>query len=270
MSEIYIVVGLRGDALTVCEAFFAQTLALGRAFQLATTLAQYAVNSSPAEETMADGSTHFTFLDNGQATVKVVRREIGDSLPSQRDSINFLKGLSGLGDVPKLVMSFLEGLSDTDDAPKDVVPSDDSLPSITMNPSAWVQPIAQAPIHLPPYDFMDPTLPVGWFHNGKPAFMSDLLASPFDVKDPLWDLTDAQKWALIEVRVRESPGFHRLPIGILDHTEALAALRDKTPHGVMLKDEEIEALHALREDLMAGKKNSLPSDDDDKISLPNY
>lgn len=115
-----------------------------------------------------------------------------------------------------------------------------------------------APIHLPPtptpYDFMDPTLPVGWLQNGKPALMSDLLNNPFDVKDPLWDLTEAQKWALIEVRVRRSPSFHS-PIGTLDHARALTALQGKTPHGEMLVQEEIEALHALREDLMAGVHN---------------
>lgn len=120
---------------------------------------------------------------------------------------------------------------------------------------------ADSPIHLPPtpapapYDFMDATLPVGWFQNGKPALMSDLLNNPFDIKDPLWDLTEAQKWALIEVRVRRSPSFHS-PIGTLDHARALTQLQGKTPHGEMLVQEEIEALHALREDLMAGVHSS--------------
>ena len=237
MSQIYLVVALRGDEVNLCEAFFAASLALGRAFQAATNLAQYAVSTNPGEETMPDGSTCWTFLNNGKATVKVYLREVGDSLPSQRDP-----------------MSFLGGLSNTKDVPKDLAPSKDPLPSIAVQPSAWVQPMAQSPIHRP-YDFKDPTLPAGWFANGLPALMDDLLETPFAVKDPLWDLTEAQKWALIEARVRKSPGFHS-PIGTLDQAGALAALQGKTPHGLMLRDEEIEAIHSLREDLMVGAQNS--------------
>jgi hypothetical protein len=235
MSEIYIVVGLRGDEVEMCEAFFAQTVALGRAFQVATNLAQYAVNTIPREETLADGAACFTFLSNGKATVKVVRREVGDSLPSQRDPMSFLGGLNNDGDVPK-----------------DVAPSGGSTGQAGSYSSAWVASHSQPPA-LPKYDFLDPTLPVGWFHNGKPALMSDLLANPFDVKDPLWDLTDAQKWALIEVRVGRSPGF-RSPIGTADQADAISWLQTKTSQGLMLRDEEIEALHGLREDLMAGAK----------------
>lgn len=234
MSEIYVVVGLRGDEVSICEAFFAVAVALGRAFQAATNLAQYAVSTSPGEETMPDGSTCWTFLNNGRATVKVFRREIGDSLPSQRDP-----------------MSFLGGLSNTKDVPKDMVPPNNVLHA---HLASILQPVTPAPIHHP-YDFMDRSLPVGWFTNGKPALMGDLMDHPFDVKDPLWDLTEEQKWALIEVRVRRSPGFHS-PIGTLDQGNALAALKGRTAHGLMLRDEEIEAMHALREDLMAGVQNS--------------
>lgn len=235
MSEIYIVVGLRGDEVSVCEAFHAAPVALGRAFQAATNLAQYAVSTTPGEETMPDGSTCWTFLNNGKATVKVFRREIGDSLPSQRDP-----------------MSFLGGLSNTKDVPKDLAPSNGNQAPKSFS-SAWTASHSQ-PV-VPKYDFMDPTLPVGWFANGKPALMSDLLASPFDIKDPLWDLTDAQKWALIEVRVRKSPGFHSAIIsGIHDQAGVLALLKTGLASAKALRDEEIEALHALREDLMAGAK----------------
>lgn len=236
MSQVYIVVGLRGDQVEMCEAFHAVPVALGRAFQVATNMAQYAVSTTPGEETMPDGSTCWTFLNNGKSTVKVFLKEIGDSLPSQRDP-----------------MSFLGGVSNTMDVPKDVAPSGGSTGKAGSYSSAWVVSHSQPPAP-PPYDFLDPTLPVGWLQNGKPALMSDLLNNPFDVKDPLWDLTDAQKWALIEVRVRRSPSFHS-PIGTLDHARALTQLQGKTPHGEMLVQEEIEALHALREDLMAGVHN---------------
>jgi hypothetical protein len=238
VSQIYLVVALRNDEVEMCEAFFAVPLALGRAFQVATNMAGYNISTSPGEETMPDGSTCWTFLNTAKHKVKVFLREIMDSLPSQKDP-----------------MSFLGGLSNTKDVPKDMAPTGGSLPSLTTNPSAWVQPLAQAPIHQPPppapYDFMDRSLPAGWFQDGKPALMSDLLDNPFMLKSPLWDLTEEQKWALIEVRVRKSPGFHS-PIGTLDQGNALAALKGRTAHGLMLRDEEIEALHALREDQMAG------------------
>lgn len=232
MSQIYLVVALRDDEVEMCEAFFAAPLALGRAFQAATNMAQYAVSTTPGEESMPDGSTCWTFLNTTRHKVKVFLREVGDSLPSQKDP-----------------MSFLGGLSNTKDVPRDMVQPGGQGSSFS---SKWLASHSPAP---PPYDFNDPTLPVGWFHNGKPALMSDLRATPFDVKDPLWDLTDAQKWALIEVRVRKSPGFHS-PIGTSNQTTALTSLQGKTPHGLMLRDEEIESLHALREDLMAGVQSS--------------
>lgn len=235
MSQIYLVVALRGDEVEMCEAFYAAPLALGRAFQVATNMAGYNISTSPGEETMPDGSTCWTFLNTAKHKVKVFLREIMDALPSHKDP-----------------MSFLGGLSNTKDVPKDVAPG-----PIGTLPSTWVKILVQAqvPIHQPPppapYDFLDRSLPAGWFQDGKPALMSDLLDNPFMVKSPLWDLTEEQKWALIEIRVRKSPGFHS-PIGTLDHGNALAALKGRTAHGLMLRDEEIEALHALREDQMAG------------------
>lgn len=193
MNQIYIVVGLHGDKVEVCEAFndTSPSAALGRAFQAATDMAKYAVSTTPNEETLSNGSKCWTFLNNGRFTVKVFHCEVADALTSSHSPAQ------------------------------------------------------------PPYDFMDRSLPVGWFYDGKPALMSDLQDNPHLVKSPLLDLTEEQKWALIEVRVRKSPNFHS-PIGTLDHTRALAALRGRTPHGLMLRDEEIEALHALREDQIAG------------------
>ena len=238
MSQIYIVVANRDDEVEVCEAFHAAPLALGRAFQIATNMACYHVSTSPGEETMPDGSTCWTFLHTVKHKVKVFLREIADSLPSQRDP-----------------MSFLGGLSNTKDVPKDMAPTggtnksySSQLPSIVTNPAAWVQPIAQAPIHPPPpppYDFEDRSLPVGWFTNGKPALMGDMMDHPFDVKDPLWDLTEAQKWALVEIRIRRSPGFS-------NQVTALIEVHDRSATGKDIMEEEIESLHSLREDLMAG------------------
>lgn len=100
------------------------------------------------------------------------------------------------------------------------------------------------------YNFMGPNLPIGWFYNGKPALMKDLLTNPFDIKDPLVDLTEAQKWALVEVRVRLSSMQLEWKNNIIPRLQA------KTSYGLMIRDEEIESLHALREDLMASILNS--------------
>jgi hypothetical protein len=239
VSQIYLVVALRNDEVEICEAFFAVPLALGRAFQVATNMAGYNISTSPGEETMPDGSTCWTFLNTAKHKVKVFLREIADSLPSHKDP-----------------MSFLGGLSNTKDVPKDMASSDPVQPPVFQSYSAaWTASHSPQSV-TPKYDFCDRSLPAGWFYDGKPALMGDLLDNPYLVKDPLLDLTEDQKWALIEVRVRKSPGFHS-PIGTSNHTQALKLLSGKdTGHGLMLRDEEIEALHALREDLITGTQNS--------------
>lgn len=107
-----------------------------------------------------------------------------------------------------------------------------------------------APPPPPPYDMEDATLPAGWFYTGKPALMSDMKANPFDIKDPLLDLTDNEKWALVIARVKKSPGYRQIPKGYsgftADQAFALKELEGHTQTGQQIRDAEIETLQILR------------------------
>jgi hypothetical protein len=112
------------------------------------------------------------------------------------------------------------------------------------------------PIHVPtppPYDFMDRSLPAGWSLDGKPILMSDLLADPRNVRDPL-TLTDAQKYALVTARIRKSPDYRSQPIRFFTYYQN-AALRDLATRSLdaeELRDSEILSLQSLLGDLLSG------------------
>jgi hypothetical protein len=231
MGSVYVVVATRDEEIENCETFAGVQSALGRAFQLATNKAG-SVNSdwvitSPSEETMPDGSIRWTFMDTSKQKVMVFYRKIEESLLSQKDP-----------------MSFLGGLSNTKDVPRDVVPAGHLDPMQSSFSSKYF-----VVTLVPPYEFMDPTLPVGWFLDNKPAVMQDLLNRPFDVKDPAW-LSDDQKWALVTARVRKSPGFLTDIGGGLNQQESLLEFKNKTLDGELIRDEEIDGLHELREALI--------------------
>lgn len=103
------------------------------------------------------------------------------------------------------------------------------------------------------YNFLDPTLPVGWTVSGKPAWMKDLLDEPLNIKDPA-ELTDVQKRALVLARVRKSPLYFSQPIMgyVFFHDEALRFLHNPNTVGLELIQSEINSLHALYEDLVIG------------------
>lgn len=102
----------------------------------------------------------------------------------------------------------------------------------------------------PPYNMEDRSLPVGWFYDGKPALMGDMQDHPYDVKDPVTDLTDNQKWALTIARVKKSPGYRQIPKGYsgftADQAFALKELEGRTQTGQQIRDAEIEMLQILR------------------------
>lgn len=106
-------------------------------------------------------------------------------------------------------------------------------------------------VGFPNYDSQDLKLPAGWFHNNKPALMSDLLDDPFNVRDPSF-LNEDQKWALITARIRKSQKFVVMyPLGcVLDQDQVMEELKNRTSLGLKLRDAEIQALHDLREDRM--------------------
>lgn len=224
--SVYVVVAREHDDIRVCEAYAGATHALGRAFQLASDFAGPARTdlwtAAPNEEPSPDCSVRWVFMDTNKHSVVVFYRPtIETSIPSAKDAINL---------VPPTV------------------------PPIHQPSSTGFAGMPGATVVRPVYDFLDRNLPAGWRHDGKPALMSDLIDNPLDVQDPS-NLSDPQKWALVTARVAKSPGWKGIPKGspiAWFHRDTLRQLKDKSGIGELLRDGEIEALHALREDLVAG------------------
>jgi hypothetical protein len=122
----------------------------------------------------------------------------------------------------------------------------------------WMEEFKPLP---PPFDFLDRTLPAGWDINNKPIAMGALLDNPGFVKDHLLDLSDAEKWALVTARIRKSPHFAVTPKGysgyIPSRNDALKAVEDRSDLGTKVRDADLEKLHELRKELMAGTLKSL-------------
>lgn len=224
--SVYVVVAREHDDIRVCEAYAGATHALGRAFQIASDFAGPGRTdlwtAAPEEEKSPDCSVRWEFMDTNKHSVVVFYRpQIETSIPSAKDAISM---------APPATPGFNQA---------------SSIGFAGMVGAAVVRPV---------YDFLDRALPAGWTLDGKPALMSDLVDNPLDIQDPN-NLTDAQKWALVTARVSKSPGWKGIPKGspiAWFHRDALRQLKDKSGIGALLRDGEIEALHALREDLVAG------------------
>lgn len=233
MSDIYIVIALNEGEIENCEAFSAVQVALGRAFQLASDKAKSHkdwVDLSPKEEVLSDGSTVRTFMDTSKQKVVMYKRNIGDALLSPKDPMNFSHPLSGVtGSLDQQIVS--------------------------QGPTGPTGPTGQVGVATKPYDFKDVELPVGWFEKGKPAQMKDMLADPFGIKDPLW-LSENEKWALVEARIRKSPDYRSPEIDAngtkIHYVWAVDEVKSRSDSGTKIRDAEIQALHDLREDLMIG------------------
>lgn len=227
MSHIYAVVATKDSDIETCEVFSGVQLALGRAFQLASNKAGLGrtdlFDAAPAEETLPDGTLRWVFMDTNRQSVVVFYRPIADSLLSQKDPNSVVLNIPPV----RIGMGIVN--------PRDVAVTVTNSPGIII-------------------DFLDPRLPVGWKFDGTPAFMSDMEERPSEVKDPLNDLTDAQKWALVTARIRKNHNWFGTPKGhsgtaVYRH-QAIKEVLDKTALGQSLRDFEMENLHALREDLV--------------------
>lgn len=221
--SVYVVVAREHDEIRVCEAYAGAAHALGRAFQIASDFAGPGRTDlwtvAPEEEKSPDCSVRWEFMDTNKHSVVVFYRpQIEASIPSAKDAIA-------------------------------------STPPIVHQPSIIGFAGMSAPTtSRPAYDFLDRALPAGWTLAGKPALMGDMIDNPLDVQDPS-SLTEAQKWALVTARVSKSPGWKGIPKGspiAWFYRDTLRQLKDKSGIGELLRDGEIEALHALREDLVAG------------------
>lgn len=222
MSHVYVVVATRDSEIEACETFDGVRAALGRGFQLAADRSGRGRTDlfipDPGEKTWPDGSVRWVFMNTNQQSVVVIYRKIEEAMLSSKDPLS----------------------------------------AANMSLPKHIDMIGPLPIQPPPppvYDFMDPDLPVGWFQDGKPAFMKDMVTNPFDVVDPL-DLTENQKWALVTVRARKRGGFKVVPRGYngyhADQITALKELGRRLQLGLDIRDGEIDNLHHAREDLMAG------------------
>jgi hypothetical protein len=224
--SVYIVVATKESDIENCEAYAGAQVALGRAFQLASNKSGHGRTdlfiSSPNEENMSDGSVRWVFMNTNKQSVAVYYCNIESALMSSKDAGSFL---------PAVSMS----------APAD--------PPIHQ-PSRLGY--ADSPKIIEPYNFLDPSLPAGWKLDGTSALMSDLLSTPQNIVDPL-TLTEAQKWALVTVRVRKSPGYKGRFQGNLYLQDAvLIVLEAKSMAGENIRDDELQSLASLREDLLYG------------------
>jgi hypothetical protein len=224
--SVYVVVAREHDDICVCEAYAGACQALGRAFQIASDFAGPGRTdlwtAAPEEEKSPNCSVRWEFMDTNKHSVVVFYRpQIETSIPSAKDSISMV-------------------------APQ-------APPPPIHQPLPPFQPSFGPPSS---YDFLEPSLPVGWWLDGKPALMEHLLNAPDQIRDPD-TLTDAQKWALVTARVIKSPNWKGVPKGSpipWYHPAALQQLKNKTGIGTLLRDGEIESIRALREDLIAGVK----------------
>lgn len=244
--SVYIVVSTKESEIEFCEAYAGANAAMGRAAQLAFDKAGRGhadlVDTSPKEELLSDCSTRWMFMNTNKQSVQVIFRKIEVALPAHNANA------TPPAPIPSVSPLLFGMVAIAPPAPKIV---DD--PWVDRGFGALPPP--PPPIHVPTaYDFRDRSLPVGWKQDGTPALMGDLLDSPYDVQDPA-NLTDAQKWALVTVRVSKSPGWKGIPKGspiAWFSRDALVQIKNKSAIGELLRDGEIESLHHLRDDLLAG------------------
>lgn len=254
--SVYIVVSTKESEIEHCEAYAGANAAMGRAVQLAFDKAGKGhndlVDTSPKEELLTDCSTRWVFMSTNKQSVQVIFRKIEVALPAQNSSA------SAMPPVPIVSATPLPFGMVAIAVPADPM----TIGELIKQKLSQIQ---SPPIHVaglnppppaarPPYDFQDRSLPVGWKSDGRPAVMGDLLDNPLDVQDPS-NLTDAQKWALVTARVSKSPGWKGIPKGspiAWFSRDALTQLKSKSAIGELLRDGEIESLHHLRDDLVAG------------------
>jgi hypothetical protein len=211
MSSVYIVVGTEDSDVKYCEAYAGVQSALGRAIQISSDFA-------------------------GRGRIDLI-----DTSPEEEILLDGCIKWTFMDTNKHSVVVIFRRIAEAMLSQKD--PS--SAQGLTSN---VVAPLDQPKVI--PYDMEDKTLPAGWFYDGRPALMSDMQTSPWDVKDPVSDLTDNQKWALVIARVKKSPGYRQIPKGYsgftADQAFALKELEGRTQTGQQILDAEIEMLQVLR------------------------
>lgn len=98
------------------------------------------------------------------------------------------------------------------------------------------------------WDFpYDDSLPAGWFANKKPATMKDLWETPDQIKS-VYEMSNAQMWALAKARILKRPNFYLdIPgLGVFNQARALKEIDERTIAGEEVVESEIGWLEDLR------------------------
>lgn len=240
MSGVYIVLVVNNKAeVEACEAYAGVQTALGRAWHLAVAKSGqnpiYA-NPSPPEEKLEDGSVRWIFLHTERYEVVVVFRNIETVLISKKDPMEVRQSWA----VP---------------VPSQVFIGDGYASSM---PPLRIAVVSPSSICLEKDDPSRRDLPGGWDYSGKPITVGFLLDNSADVKLTA-DLSEVQRWALTIARVNKRPNFitgvdaKRIWInglaqvvgGVFDQFFALEELKNRTPNGQAIVEQECAYLDAL-------------------------
>ncbi len=116
----------------------------------------------------------------------------------------------------------------------------------------------------PKDDFFDLTLPGGFSKKDKPLTLKEVCDAPHDVKS-IFQLTEAQSWALATARIKKRPSFMLLLPGVGVYTQryALEELALKSKIGASLAKEEMGRLQAIYD---SEQKPSWQTDEEESSS----
>lgn len=237
MSAVYVVIAIdHGADLTVCEVYAGAHSALGRASALAhyaAILNQDWVDTTPTEEKLPDGSIRWIFLDTSKKYIAVQYKHILISSSSVDPMEDLKMNLSAIAQQTTNVVAPV-------------------TPTINVAPDPIVT--ADAPY--------DDNLPGGWFLDNKPAKMIDLWETPEQVKS-VYNLTKAQKAALVSARIMNRPGFSLyIPgLGTYSQTMALEEIKNKTSASEEIIEDECIWLEEVRQDRLASLEDDSSSED---------
>lgn len=215
MSAVYAVIVTSNHGLEIYEVYAGANAALARAFALAKSRATFNKDlliAVPSAETFTEDTLRWVFVNAAGVYV----------------AVHFQHILINPNVSDPLTDSF-----DTDQSP--VVP-------VQIN-NAVMDPIVT---YDDPYEY---SLPGGWFLNKKPATMRDLWDTP-ELLQTVYNLGNAQMWALARARIAKRPNFHLdIPgFGIFDQARALKEIDDRSVAGEEIVEDECSWLEDLRVD----------------------
>lgn len=240
MSSVYAVVVTSNinDCLYVdaVEAYAGSQAALGSALRWATRKTNNItfVDTSPEEEKMEDGSIRWVFLDTSKHFVGVIFTRIETSLPAQNTRLDAVRTMPV---VPQSSVVMLDGYQSS------VRPSLAELIKQKLQQNLNVVETVDA--------WKEENLPGGWDVDGEPVRMKHYKDSAEDIKDPIAELTENEKWALVIARVSKRPKFFVTVSGYTYHQSfILDELKARTLAGVEIRNRELQQLSQYRDKMI--------------------